>query len=50
MKLKDIRTKLKYLNSYEQLLIYRLLKKYESMFEGTLGDYNGMEYKIELLE
>ena len=48
--LKDITTKLKYLNSDEQILIYRLLKKHESMFDGTLGNYTGTEYKIELLE
>ena len=48
--LKDITTKLKYLNSDEQFLIYRLLKKHESMFDGTLGNYTGTEYKIKLLE
>ena len=48
--LKDITNKLKYLNLDEQLSIYRLLKKHESMFDGTLGNYTGTEYKIELLE
>ena len=47
---KEIRNKLKYLNSDEQLLIYRLLKKHENMFDGNLGNYTGTEYKIEFLE
>ena len=48
--LKEITTKLKYLNPDEQLLVYRLLKKHEIMFDGTLGNYTGTEYKIELQE
>ena len=47
--LKEITTKLKYFNSDKQLLTYRLLKKNENMFDGTLGNYNSTEYKIELL-
>ena len=41
---------MKYLNSVDQFLIYRLLKKHENIFDGTLGNYTGAEYKIELLE
>ena len=48
--LKDITTELKYLNSDEQFLIYRLLKKHENIFDGTLRNYTGIEYEIELLE
>ena len=48
--LKEIITKLKYLNSDEQLLIYRLLKKHENMFDVTFGNHTGSEYKIELLK
>ena len=48
--LKEITTKLKYLNSDEQFLIYRLFKKYENMFDGTLGNYTCTKYKFELLE
>ena len=48
--LKKITTKLKYLNSDKQFLIYSLLKKHEYMVDGTLGNYNSTEYKIELLE
>ena len=47
---KEITTKLKYLNSDEQLLIFRQFKKHENMFDGTLGNYTGTEYIIELLE
>ena len=36
---KKITTKLKYLNSDEHLLTYRLSKKHENMFDGTLGSY-----------
>ena len=41
-------TKLTYLTSDKQVLIYRLLKKYENMFDGTLGNYTGTEYNFEL--
>ena len=44
--LKEIATKLKYFNSDEQFLIHILLKKYENMFDGTLGNYTGTEYKF----
>ena len=30
--------------------MYRLLKKHENIFDGTLGNYTGTKYKIELLE
>ena len=48
--LKEIATKLKYLNTDEQFLMYRLLNKHENMFDGKLGNYTGTEYKIELLK
>ena len=35
---KDITTKLKYLNLDEQFFIYRLLKKHENIFDGTIGN------------
>ena len=41
---------MKYLHSDEQFLFYRLLKKYGNMFDGTLRNYTGTEYNIELLE
>ena len=28
--------------------MHRLLKKHENMFDGTLGNYTGAEYKIAL--
>ena len=40
----------KYLNNDKQFLILKLLRKHEEMFDGTLGNYTGSEYKIELLE
>ena len=46
--LKDITTKLNYLNSDEQFLIYRLLKKHENVFDGTLGNYTSTEDKTEV--
>ena len=46
--LKSITSKLKYLSEEEQLLIFKLLRKHETMFDGTLGNYTGTEYKIEL--
>ena len=47
--LKEITNKL-LINLDEQVLIYKLLKKQEDMFDGTLGNHNGTEYIIELLE
>ena len=38
------------LNSDEQFLIYRLLQNHENIFDGTLGNYTHIEYRIELLE
>ena len=46
--LKNITSKLKYLSSEEQLLIFKLLTKHQTMFDGTLGNYTGTEYKNEL--
>ena len=48
--LKKIVNNLKYLNNEKQSLILKLLRKHEETFDGTLGDYTGLEYKIELLE
>ena len=47
---KEITITLKNTNSDKQFLIYELLKKYENVFDGTLGNYTGTEYEIELLE
>ena len=41
---------LNYLNKNKQNKLYKLLKKYEAMFDGTLGNYTGSKYKIELRE
>ena len=35
--LKEVTTKSKYLNSDKQVLIYRLSKTQDNMFDGTLG-------------
>ena len=48
--LQKITSKLKYLSSDEQLLIFKLHRKHENMFDGTLGYYTDTEYKIELLK
>ena len=48
--LKEITTKLKYLNSDEQFLVYRLLNKHESMFDGTLGNYTVRSIKLNSLK
>ena len=40
----------KYLNNDKQSLILKLLRKHEEIFDGTLENYTGSEYKIELLE
>ena len=39
-----------YLNSIKQNKLLKLLRKYEKMFDGTLGNYTGSTYKIELKE
>ena len=39
-----------YLNSIKQKKLLKLLRKYEKMFDGTLGNYTGSTYKIELKE
>ena len=46
--LKQIVKSLNYLAKSEQKLMLQVLRKYEDMFDGTLGDYTGSEYKIEL--
>ena len=48
--LKEITTKLKFSNSDEQLFIYGLLMKHESMFDGSLINDTVSDHKIELLE
>ena len=47
--LKEIITKLKYLNSGRHLLIYRLLKRHENMFDGTLENYTHKEVNRTML-
>ena len=39
-----------YLNAIKQNKLLKLLRKYEQMFDGTLGNYTGSKYKIELKE
>ena len=39
-----------YLNKYEQDTLFKLLKKYESLFDGTLGKWIGRPYNVELRE
>ena len=39
---------LNYLNKSKQEKLLSFLRKYEDMFDGTLGNYNGSDYKIEL--
>ena len=48
--LKKIVNNLKYLNNDKQCVILKISRKREEMFDGTLGNYTGPEYKIELLE
>ena len=48
--LKEITTKVKYLNPDKKISIYRLLKKNENMFDDTLGNYTVTEYEIKLLK
>ena len=48
--LKKIVNNLKYLNNEKQSLILKLLRKHEEMFDGTLDNNTGLQYKIELLE
>ena len=48
--LKKIVNNLKYLSNDKRSLILKLLRKHEEMFDGTLGNNIGSEYKIELLE
>ena len=46
--LKDIVEALTYLDKTKQDKLFSFLKKYENMFDGTLGTYTGSDYKIEL--
>ena len=46
--LKQVIKKLNYLTKVEQKGLLKLLQKYETMFDGTLGTYKGSVYKIEL--
>jgi transposase InsO family protein len=39
---------LKHLNKLKQEKLNKFLQKYESMLDGTLGNYTGSDYKIEL--
>ena len=39
-----------YLNKCEQDTLLKLLKKYESLFDGTLGKWIGRPYNVELRE
>ena len=48
--LEELVPTLNYLNKNKQNKLYKLLKKYEAMFNGTLGNYTGSKYKIELRE
>ena len=48
--LKEITKQLNYLSKDEQKQLLKLLRKYEKMFDGTLGTYTGSDYKIELQE
>ena len=41
---------LKHLSEDRQSFILKSIKKYKETFHGTLGNYTGSEYKIELLE
>ena len=46
--LKQVIKKLNYLTKVEQKVLLKLLQKYETMFDGTLGTYKGSVYTIEL--
>ena len=48
--LKEITTKLNNFKSDEQVPMYELLKKFEKMFNDTLGNNTGTEYKNEVVE
>ena len=41
---------LNYINKSKQETFLSFLRKYDDMFDGTLGNYNGSDYKIELNE
>ena len=47
---KKTANKLQYLNNNKHSLILKLLRKNEELFDITLGNYTGSEYKIELSE
>ena len=46
--LPDYVSKLKYLDSDEQSLLLKSLMRFESLFEGTLGEWKGKPYCITL--
>ena len=48
--LKEIVNNLKYLSSDKRSFILTLLRKYEEMFDGTLGNYMDSKYKMQLLQ
>ena len=48
--LKQVVKELKHISKPERKSLLKLLQKYESMFDGTLGTYTGSNYKIELQE
>ena len=48
--LKNIVNILKYQSNDKQSLILKLLSKHKEIFDDTLGNYTGSEYKFELLQ
>jgi len=48
--LKDIVTNTKGLNSEQQEQLETLLRKHETLFDGTLGEWKNTEYHIDLKE
>ena len=48
--LKKTINNLKYPSNDKQSLILKLSRKYEEMFDGSLGNYIGSEHKIEQLK
>lgn len=48
--LEDVVSSCKNLNRNERRQLYKLLKKFEKLFDGTLGHWTGEKYNIELKE
>ena len=48
--LREICNNQRHLNQKEQQELYQLLRKHETLFDGTLGKWNGEPYEIELQE